>query len=370
VIDLFEPVAAACRIHVPASDRRGIAIVGAGAIVDVAHLPAYRSAGLDVVGIVDLDITRARAVADRHGVEHVYRDLDEMLCDDRIEVVDVAVPAQAQPDVARRVLHAGRHMLGQKPFAPSVAAARDLVRLAQQRDLVLAVNQQLRYDEGMMAAHAMVALGWLGELTHVSIDVDIWTEWTSWPWMIETPELEIWNHSIHYHDVIRWLLGEPDRVYAVGGRTKGQAPRGETRSVTSYHFESGATALVTAHHENSFGDPHATFRLDGDQGSVRGTLGLLYDYPSGRPDTVEVMSRVVPTDGWVPYPVTHRWIPDAFVGPMAALLDAVSGGSVPLTSALDNLATLGLVEAIYSSMHSGEVTHLLPDAGLEQRLFT
>ncbi|MGD0809323.1 MAG: gfo/Idh/MocA family oxidoreductase, partial [Acidimicrobiales bacterium] len=78
-----------------------------------------------------------------------------------------------------------------------------------------------------------------------------------------------------------------------------------------------------------------------------------YDYPAGRPDTLEVVSDRVPTDGWVPYPVTTRWIPDAFLGPMASVLAAVSGGPPPLTSARDNIATLALIEAIYRSMSTG-----------------
>jgi predicted dehydrogenase len=82
-------------------------------------------------------------------------------------------------------------------------------------------------------------------------------------------------------------------------------------------------------------------------------LGLLYDYPTGRPDTLEVTSNLVPTDGWAPYPVSTRWLPDAFLGPMASLLAAAGGGPPPLTSARDNVATLAVVEAIYRSVQSG-----------------
>jgi predicted dehydrogenase len=87
---------------------------------------------------------------------------------------------------------------------------------------------------------------------------------------------------------------------------------------------------------------------------VRGTLGLLYDYPKGRPDTLEVNSAVMGTDGWIPYPVTTRWLPDAFLGPMASLLAAAAGGPAPHTSASDNVGTLAVVEAIYRSIATGK----------------
>jgi len=360
VIERFGPIAAACRIEVPEAHRLPIAIVGAGAIVDVAHLPAYRAAGLEIAGLHDHHAGRAAEVAARHGIPRVYETLDEVLDDPRVKVVDVAVTAAAQPEIVRRVLESGRHVLAQKPFAPDPATGQALVDLAESRDVVLVVNQQLRYEEGMAAAHRMVELGWIGDITAFSITVNIWTEWMAWPWMLATPRLEVMVHSIHYHDVARWFLGEPSSVFSVGGRTPGQAPVGETRSVTTSTYPSGAISVIHANHENATGDNLAVFRIDGSRGAIRGTLGLLYDYPSGRPDTLEVSSALLPTDGWVPYPVGSRWVPDAFLGPMASVLRAVATGSTPRSSGRDNIGTLRQVERIYASMETGRT---VPAAG-------
>ncbi len=353
MIDRFGPIAEACRIEVPAAHRRPIAIVGAGSIIDVAHLPAYRAGGVEVAGIYNHHPARAREVAGRHAIPRVYETLEELLDDDRVEVVDVAVTASAQPEIVRRSLESGRHVLAQKPFAPDVATGQALVDLAEANGLALVVNQQLRYEEGMAAAHRMVELGWIGEVTAMTITVNIWTDWSAWPWMLEAPRLEIMVHSIHYHDVVRWFLGEPSLVFSVPGRTPGQAPAGETRSVTTCTHPPGAVSVIHANHETGQGDNLAAFRIDGSQGAIRGTLGLLYDYPTGRPDTLELNSMVLPTDGWVPYPVGSRWVPDAFLGPMASLLRAAATGSVSRSSGRDNLGTLRQVERIYASMETG-----------------
>lgn len=357
MIDLFAEVAEFCRIRIPETHRRRIAIVGAGAIVDLAHLPAYRKAGLEVVGIFDLDGARARQTADRHGIATVYGTLEELLDDGRVEVVDIAVTASAQPDIVRRAIERGRHVLGQKPFAPDVQNAEVLADLADARGTVLAVNQQLRFEEGMAAAYRMVQLGWIGSMTAIAITVDIWTDWSMWPWMLNVPRLEVMNHSIHYHDLVRWFLGEPTVVFSAAGRTPGQTPIGETRSVTTCIYPSGAVSTVHANHENAWGDNSATFRIDGSAGSIRGTLGVLYDYPRGRLGTLEVSSSRVPTEGWAAYPVTTHWIPDAFLGPMASVLDAAATGSTPRSSARDNIGTLRLVQAIYASMETGTARH-------------
>ncbi|HEY4898837.1 MAG TPA: hypothetical protein VIH79_03860, partial [Candidatus Nanopelagicaceae bacterium] len=100
------------------------------------------------------------------------------------------------------------------------------------------------------------------------------------------------------------------------------------------------------------------FRLDGDKGSIRGTLGLLYDYPDGRVDTLEINSKVIPTDGWLPYPVTQRWFPDAFIGTMGSVLKAIKTGAEVRSSVQDNVNTLKLVAALYESMDLGTSINL------------
>ncbi|AZI56857.1 gfo/Idh/MocA family oxidoreductase [Nakamurella antarctica] len=358
MIDLFREISDYCRLFVPEEHKRPIAIVGAGGIVDGQHLVAYKLAGLEVVGITDVDLDRARDVATRHGIGRVYGSLAELLADDRVEVVDIAVPVEQQAAIFRAAVAAGKHILAQKPFTVDPETARELASLAASAGVVAAVNQQLRFDEGIAAAHRMVELGWLGTLTSFTLSVNVFTDWKQWEWAKEMQRLEVMVHSIHYHDVVRWFLGEPSSVHADGGRVPGQFPIGETRTTSSYRFAGGASALVFANHMNPGGDDTAEFRIEGTGGAIRGTLGLMYDYPTGRPDTLEVTSSVVGTDGWMPYPVTQRWFPHAFIGTMGSVLEAIATGSPPRTAVSDNVKTVELVAALYRSMESEEVVRL------------
>ncbi|WP_345762069.1 Gfo/Idh/MocA family protein [Diaminobutyricibacter sp. McL0608] len=363
MIDLFADVSDYCRLEIPAEDRQPIAIVGAGGIVDGAHLPAYAIAGLEVIGITDTDLDRAQRVADRHGIPRVFATLEDLLASDAV-VVDIAVPVSAQPPIFSAAIAAGKHVLAQKPFADNPVTARELASLAERSGLVAAVNQQMRFDEGIAAAHRMIELGWLGSLTSFSIIVNIDTDWTQWEWARSMERLEIMVHSIHYHDAVRWFMGEPSSVYAVAGRKPGQFPVGETRTMSMYTFANGASALVHANHTNSGGDNYAEFRIEGSHGAIRGTLGLLYDYPNGRPDTLDVTSSIVGTDGWIPYPVTQRWFPNAFIGSMGSVFEAIRSGAEPRSSVADNVRTIELVDALYRSMETNEVVQL--GTGLRQ----
>lgn len=353
MIDQFREIADAVKLEVKPENKRKIGICGAGGIVDGAHLPAYTKAGLEVVAIFDTDNAKAQDVAKRHGIPTVYKTLAELLADPKVEIVDIAVPAAAQPEIFAQVAAAKKHILAQKPFATTVAAGEAMVKQAKDAGIIAAVNQQLRFEEGVAAAHKMVELGWIGTVSNFSINVNLITPWELWPWAKDLERLEVMLHSIHYHDLIRWFLGDAKTVFCAAGRTAGQFPKGETRTISTALYSSGVTSLVHANHVNRGGDNYAEYRIDGDKGSIRGTLGLLYDYPSGRVDTLEVNSQVVPTDGWMPYPVTTRWFPDAFIGTMGSVMDAISTGAPLRASVADNIGTLKMVEALYRSMDSG-----------------
>jgi predicted dehydrogenase len=77
-----------------------IGIIGAGRIVRDAHLPAYRKAGFPVGGLYDRDEARARELAAAYGLRWC-RSIEELLSDEAIAVVDIAVPGFAQPALAR-----------------------------------------------------------------------------------------------------------------------------------------------------------------------------------------------------------------------------------------------------------------------------
>ena len=356
--DLFEPVRAAVRIEVPEHHRLPIAIIGAGEIVDLAHLPAYRKHGLEIVGITDINQARAREVAERHGIPRVYGSNEEVAADPDVAVVDIAVFPWAQYEVAVPMLDAGKDLLCQKPISYDYEEAERLVAHARRKKRLMAVNQQMRFSESVAAAKAMIDQGWIGDVFEVTWDFKIYTPWEAWPWVTNLPRLDLNQFTIHPLDSTRFWIGDPLYVYGTQAREPGQPQKGETRTISVLEYAGDTRAFFRSFHKNRCGDPRAEFRIDGTGGSIRGTIGLMYDYPTGRADTLELNSRVIPTDGWLSYPVMSRWIPAAFIGPMASLLAAIANGGKPATDADDNLATLRILRALYQSGEEHKVVKL------------
>jgi predicted dehydrogenase len=207
----------------------------------------------------------------------------------------------------------------------------------------------MRWSPCIAASKWLIDRGYIGQPTDTQIQVSVTTPWHMWPWLKVAPRLEVMYHSIHYLDSLRYLLGDPEWVTSRHTRFFNQPETGETKTVTILDYASGLQALVAVNHHDHSGDSYAHFRFLGTEGVIRGSIGLLYNYPHGQPDTLQIRSAQLLDDKWQDLPLEGLWIPDAFIGPMASLMDAITHDSIPITDATDHLNTLRIVHAAYRS---------------------
>lgn len=332
-----------------------IGVVGAGGIVEAAHLPAYRKAGFTVKGIYNLIPERAERLAARFRIQKVFHDLDSMLRDPEIEIIDIAVLPSAQVRIASEALRAGKHVLCQKPLAETLHEAKLLVGIAAAENRKLVVNENMRWDPAMRASCSLISGGWIGSPVLSTLHINYREDWSSWSWLEQAERLTILYDAIHPIYSFRMLFGEPSGVFCCTGRSPEQQERGETRALITMKYPSQLIGFILDHSQNPTGDDFATFRFEGTEGSIKGTLGIWYNYPVGRADTLEFSSKTR-TDGfWVSRELEGRWIPDAFVGPMGALMNAIETDEEPEHSGREHLKTLRIVEAAYRSASEGRM---------------
>ena len=127
----------------------GIGIVGAGGIVNYAHLPAYKNAGFKVVDVTDQNREQAGRTAKEHGIGKVYASVADLLSQPEVEIVDIAIYPAEQVAIVEQATAVGKHVLCQKPFADEYAKAVRSVELAERANVKIAVNQQMRWDAGI-----------------------------------------------------------------------------------------------------------------------------------------------------------------------------------------------------------------------------
>lgn len=334
----------------PITLAHGIALIGCGGIVNYAHLPVYRMHNLAIVGCFDINRDAARSTATAHGIPRVYDSIEQLLADPQVAIVDIAVHPAAQPDIAVQCLEHGKHVLCQKPLGMTLSAAKHIVDASLGTGQKAAVNQQMRWSGGIAAARHILDSGFIGQPTDLQILVSVHTPWQMWPWLRDSEQLDIMFHSIHYLDAVRFLAGDPQLITSRHSSFPGQLEQAETKTVTVLDYASGCQALIAVNHHDESGNVHARFRFLGTEGVIEGDIGLLATYPNGGIDTIRARRGDEPVQLWHEPALTTRWLPDAFIGPMAGLINAVELSSEPPTPVADNLNTVRLVSAAYQSM--------------------
>ena len=333
-----------------------IGCIGAGFIMADCHLVAYRSAGFNPVAIASRTEERAREAAERHAIPTVHADWHELLADEQVEVVDIAVPPDNQLEVVREaVRHAGhvRGILAQKPLGVDHAQAREIVSLCRDAGIVLAVNQNMRFDQSIRAVKGLLDAGILGTPVLATIDMRAIPHWM--PWQQRQGWVTLRIMSIHHLDTFRYLFGDPERVFA--------SVRPDPRTAAQFDHEDGICLYILEYadglraaswddvwagptREGAAADIGIRWRIEGTEGMARGTIGWP-DYPDGSPSTIDY--TVTSSPEWISPRWDTMWFPDAFVGPMADLLCALEQDRPPAISGDDNLKTMALVDACYRS---------------------
>ena len=116
-------------------DRRsdiGTAVIGSG-FIGTVHIEALRRIGVNVVGLLGSSQERAAKRAEQVDVARAYASLDELLADDRVDVVHVTSPNELHYPQVKAILAAGRHVVCEKPLAMTSGGVRRARRASQRR---------------------------------------------------------------------------------------------------------------------------------------------------------------------------------------------------------------------------------------------
>ncbi len=339
----------------------GIGAIGAGFIMRDVQLPSYRKAGMNVVAIASRTKENAQQAAEQNGVAKVYDSWRELLDDPAVVIVDIAYPPDQQLEIVREVVKHADHVKGvlaQKPLALTVADAKNLVERCRAAGVVLAVNQNMRFDQSVRAAKDVLTRGWLGDPVLATIDMRAIPHWM--PWARGLPSLATFVMSIHHLDTFRYWLGTPDRVLAStrpDPRTK--FPHRDGINLYILEYDRGLRACswddvwAGPALEGAAADTYIRWRVEGTDGLAQGTIGWPA-YPARVPSTLDFTTKR--HAGWQQPRWPEVWFPDAFVGTMAQLLCALEDGTEPEISGRDNLETIALCEAVFAAARDHRVT--------------
>jgi predicted dehydrogenase len=348
-----------------------VGVIGCGA--GLFHLEGYaEEPRAKVVALAGLDADRCQSLARRFEIPRVFRDYQDLLAEDDIDAVSIAVPNSLHAPVAIAALEAGKHVLIEKPLARHTDEAERMVAAAKATGKILAVAFQRRTRHDVMLLRDEIAAGKLGNIYYAKA---FWMRrqgipgWGSW---FTSKELAgggpLIDLGVHVLDMALYVMGNP-KVTAVSANTyaelgphgKGDWPNPNGRFQPQPHIgfevedlataflrlDTGATLLLETSWA-SFTEVNDAFGIQmyGSQGGGRifsegyadtETLTMFNDFGG---TTTDSKPRLVSRKG-------HANIINGFV-------DGILEGKPVSPDGEEGLDRVRLIDAIYKSAECGK----------------
>lgn len=323
--------------------RPKVGLVGCGGISEY-HLKAYRTLGLEVVALCDVNAEAARARRDEFYPDaEVYTDYRDLIAREDIEVVDAATHPPERIAIIEGALKNGKRVLSQKPFVMNLDDGERLAQLADEQERVLAVNQNGRWAPHFSYMRHAVDAGLIGKVSSVNFSLQWDHSWVAGTPFDDLRHLILMDFGVHWFDMCTVFFG--DRIPISVSADVADVPMQRTK------------APMLAHVVVEYPEGQAAMNFNGhvvygqkDETVVTGALGTLRSTgPSLSEQTVTVFTEA----GHATPDLQGTWFDNGFQGAMAELLCAVEEKRVPHHSARNNLRTLEMCFAALASADDG-----------------
>ncbi|MFV1966037.1 MAG: Gfo/Idh/MocA family protein [Pirellulaceae bacterium] len=231
-----------------------------------------KTAGAQLVAIAEFSEASQAAAREAHPDVDVGGDYRELVQRSDLDVVDVIVPNRVHHEVATAVLSSGKHLLLEKPMCLTTEECDDVLRLAKDNQLQVAINHEFRMSSLWGKVKELVEEGLVGEPQYVLVELSrnpYRSGSEGWRFDIQRVGNWILEEPIHFFDLARWYLssvGTPESVYAAANSRQPDHPELQDNCSAIMKFTGGAYAVVSQ--TLSAFEHHQTVKLTGTQGAI------------------------------------------------------------------------------------------------------
>jgi D-apiose dehydrogenase len=318
--------------------------------------------GARCVAIYNRTLEKAKRLADRFGVPAVYDDPGALLNRERLDFIDIITDVSTHGQFVTMAAERGLPSITQKPMAPSLKEARQLVELCRRRKASLFVHENWRWQHPMRELKAALNTGSVGAPFRARIDmISGFPVFRNQPFLAELEQFIITDLGAHMLDLARFLFGEAVRLYCETRQVHKNIKGEDAATITMRMGQDVIVTVNMAYAENFLERdrfPETFVFVEGEKGSIE----LAPDFWLRVTTKKGTHARRVP-------PPHYPWADPAYdvvhasgVPCNANLLSALRGEGKAETTGEDNLRTLELVYGSYESAAKGKVLHLAKGA--------
>ncbi|WP_025761211.1 Gfo/Idh/MocA family protein [Dyadobacter tibetensis] len=329
-------------------------VIGAGYFSDFHYDAWSRMPEVEILALADTNCQNARLMQEKYKIEAVYEDYLHMVMEIKPDFVDIVTPPATHLDIVSELAGMGIPMICQKPLAPSLEEAKQLVGLVESTAVPFMVHENFRFQPWHQEIQKLVAEGTIGEIHNINFHSRMGDGWgpdaylSRQPYFREYDRLLIYETGIHFIDLIRFYGGE-----IVAGMAKirrlNPAIRGEDRVLMHFETERGIWAQWDAnrYNEPDTSNSRYTFcrmEIEGYQG----TIGL--DYQGNI--TIQKLGQLKEQHSYSPS--NQGFAGDSCLATQRHFIQGLSGGAKFETNGLFYLENLKIQELAYQSAIEGQ----------------
>lgn len=331
-----------------------VAIVGTGAISD-SHIRAYLRFPdrCRIVALADLQVEKAAAKAAQHGLTvPVFKTARNLLGGVDFDLASICLPPFEHEPASVALLESGKHVLVEKPMAPSLAECDAMVEAARRAGRLLSVVAQNRFKTAVQRLKRVIESGILGRILHAQADSYWWRGsryydlWWRGTWEKEGGGCTI-NHAVHQLDLFIWMRGLPGQVHAFIANLNHDNSEVEDFATALLVYADGGVGQVTASLVHHGEEQQLVFQGEHARVGIPWRVQASRQRDNGFPeDNAQLAAEIQ---------ALHESVPalefEGHDGQIRNLLSAVEGSEPLLIDGTEGRRPIELISAMYQSAH-------------------
>ena len=198
--------------------EKKLRVANIGMKFGMSHVEGAMGYGAEIAAICDCNEENLRFAGERYGIpeEKWFLNYKDLLDNDEIDVVTIAVPDQEHISMSCEFLRAGKHVLCEKPLALTREELEEIVRVSDESGAKFMVGQICRFTPSFEKAKELIDSGVLGELYFVESEYAHDYMKLCDNWRADPRRHGVIGGGCHAVDLLRWLAGDPKEVFAYG----------------------------------------------------------------------------------------------------------------------------------------------------------
>ena len=336
------------------------ALVGCGRIAkrhsDLLGMGQIKGATL--VSVCDKQEQKAKAIGERFNVPY-YTDMDEMMQKESIDVVSVLTESGNHAKHVINLAKYAKHIVVEKPMALTIDDADEMIRACAKNNCKLFVVKQNRFNLPIVKLREAIDEGRFGKLFMGTVRVrwcrtKEYYDQAPWrgTWAMDGGVLT--NQASHHIDLLEWMMGKVDSVYAKGIHALADIEVEDTAAVV-LKFRNGGIGIIEATTAIRPRDLEGSISILGERGSVEvGGFAvnkmLHWNFDKKLPQDDEVLEKYSENPPNV-YGFGHQAYYEHVV-------DCITNNKPPLVDGLEGRKSVELISAIYESMETRKEIYL------------